>query len=629
VFSPKEKALNGNSPELLVVAFDGAVPSYLNEAIDRLPLPAFRELRERGVWFEDCRPAFPSITPTCWSSFATGATPARHGAVDQDYHPPGSTDPLSLVSCYHGDEILAERFWEAAARGGKRSLILQMPASGPRRSDRVMQISGTGCAAIGGAVRGKPTVPPAVEVPALLLRLGPDAKSEVGVATGELSPASGQWDPEEARKILTGVRSGGAEREPIVVPVDTTDSVSGVVPFSWYFRAADGKLSIFEGADGEAIASLAPGEWSPVLRRNLATRDGERTFRYQAKLLELAEDRLGLYIAPMGDLSRSVEPAEFAARTDAVDEVPAHTGNTPLLYGGDPDSYLEAEAFNLAWQRKVIEETLERDAPEIVVTYAVYLDSMNHRYRNDVEGISEASESDRAKAVAAYERSYRLADEHLGKLLALCDDHTDVIIVSDHGSVGYTSIFRPDECLEKAGLLSYEPGRGEKEPRKIDWTRTRAYSLGTCYVRVNLRGRETGGIVEPDEYEGVVNEAIAALKCATKGGISPVAFAVAADQAGFLGLGGERCGDVVFGITGSRVGGHVGGVHAVQIPSARSATGDIRSLLILSGPSFVRGVRLERQAYLWDIAPTICHARGYPQPADVEGAVLFEALAYR
>ena len=109
------------------------------------------------------------------------------------------------------------------------------------------------------------------------------------------------------------------------------------------------------------------------------------------------------------------------------------------------------------------------------------------------------------------------------------------------------------------------------------------------------------------------------------GKIPVVAFAVHKDQAGFIGHGGPDCADVVYGLTGSRVGG-VSEVHEEQIPSARSKTGDIRSLCIISGPKFKENEELNRPTDLTDIAPTLCYALDYPQPKDATGGVVFQAF---
>ena len=101
-------------PELVVIGLDGAVPSHVRALMAAGSLPAFSRLASRGSWFSDSRPPFPTITPTCWASLSTGATPATHGATCQDVHVPGA--PLdAVVSAYHSSAIKAERFWEAAA----------------------------------------------------------------------------------------------------------------------------------------------------------------------------------------------------------------------------------------------------------------------------------------------------------------------------------------------------------------------------------------------------------------------------------------------------------------------------------------------------------------------------------
>ena len=124
-------------PELLVLGIDGACPSYIRKQIEAGKLPAFAELMRRGVWFEDCMTAFPSITPTCWSAISTGAVPAVNGALCQSVQPEGNA-PFDFVTPYHSSHVFAERFWEAAARIGKRSLLVDVPCSGPAKCDGIL-----------------------------------------------------------------------------------------------------------------------------------------------------------------------------------------------------------------------------------------------------------------------------------------------------------------------------------------------------------------------------------------------------------------------------------------------------------------------------------------------------------
>jgi hypothetical protein len=50
--------------------------------------------------------------------------------------------PTEYITPYNSAHIKAERFWESAARIGKTSLILDIPTSGPAKSDKVIQVRG-------------------------------------------------------------------------------------------------------------------------------------------------------------------------------------------------------------------------------------------------------------------------------------------------------------------------------------------------------------------------------------------------------------------------------------------------------------------------------------------------------
>ena len=187
------------------------------------------------------------------------------------------------------------------------------------------------------------------------------------------------------------------------------------------------------------------------------------------------------------------------------------------------------------------------------------------------------------------------------------------------------------EALEKAGLAVFdETGAAWANWRNdhVIWEKTRAYVVDTCYINVNLAGREPCGIVPPEEYDKTVAEIIRALHlyAETSNGVRGLAFAVPGDQALFFGHSPEDSGDVIFGIYGSSVGGQIGGVHAVQIPGSKDHSGsDLQPICVMCGKNFKENAVLTRPTDLTDIAPTLCHAVGYPQPKDATGGIVFAA----
>ena len=69
----------GYAKKLVLAVIDGLRPTVLERAVADDRAPALAALMERGVYVDDCVSAFPSVTPVCTSSIATGAGPDRHG----------------------------------------------------------------------------------------------------------------------------------------------------------------------------------------------------------------------------------------------------------------------------------------------------------------------------------------------------------------------------------------------------------------------------------------------------------------------------------------------------------------------------------------------------------------------
>ena len=64
--------------KLVLVVIDGMKPSALERAVATGRAPTLGLLMERGTYVEDCCAAFPSVTPTCAATIATGCLQDRH-----------------------------------------------------------------------------------------------------------------------------------------------------------------------------------------------------------------------------------------------------------------------------------------------------------------------------------------------------------------------------------------------------------------------------------------------------------------------------------------------------------------------------------------------------------------------
>lgn len=152
-------------------------------------------------------------------------------------------------------------------------------------------------------------------------------------------------------------------------------------------------------------------------------------------------------------------------------------------------------------------------------------------------------------------RVYSEVDRAVGRLLECIDERTLVLVVSDHGfgpqnhvvhlnkwlaDEGYLRLLRKEalaaglknkakKALRAAGMLEYARTKKQEWSRaelkhaeggpqlkrsivedaiaRIDWPRTRVYSLVPRGIRLNVRGREPQGIVDPGrEYQQLREE---------------------------------------------------------------------------------------------------------------------------
>jgi len=72
--------------KLVLVVIDALKPEMLERAIASGRAPALARIREQGVYVEDCVAAFPSVTPVCAASIATGVGPDLHHIPSMNWY---------------------------------------------------------------------------------------------------------------------------------------------------------------------------------------------------------------------------------------------------------------------------------------------------------------------------------------------------------------------------------------------------------------------------------------------------------------------------------------------------------------------------------------------------------------
>jgi predicted AlkP superfamily phosphohydrolase/phosphomutase len=114
----------------------------------------------------------------------------------------------------------------------------------------------------------------------------------------------------------------------------------------------------------------------------------------------------------------------------------------------------------------------------------------------------------------AIEQVYERMDELVGEVLEQLDEKTAFMVISDHGFTNFRRGVNLNSWLHQNGYLFLEEGCDVSGDwfEKVDWSRTKAFSLGLTGMFINRKGREASGIVEEGpEYDALKNELIAKL----------------------------------------------------------------------------------------------------------------------
>ena len=118
---------------------------------------------------------------------------------------------------------------------------------------------------------------------------------------------------------------------------------------------------------------------------------------------------------------------------------------------------------------------------------------------------------------AAFEEYYSALDGEIARVLALVDDDTAVLIVSDHGAKRMDGAICVNEWLrrEEYLVLKEKPSGVQRlDASLVDWRRTLAWGEGGYYSRIslNVEGREPHGAVAANAFERVRDDLIDGLE---------------------------------------------------------------------------------------------------------------------
>lgn len=226
---------------------------------------------------------------------------------------------------------------------------------------------------------------------------------------------------------------------------------------------------------------------------------------------------------------------------------------------------------------------------------------------------------------------YIYLDREVGELLDLIDKETVVVVVSDHGAKRMDGCININDWLIQEGYLTLKSRPASVirfDPGQVDWENTLAWGWGGYYGRLflNVKGRESLGVVQPGEYEGVREDIAHRLRAIEDENGRCIGTRVFKPQEVYQGPHIEKAPDLIiyFGDLSWRSTDSVGhpSIHSFETElGPDEAVHDEYGIFIVYDPRREGGRRLEGLR-LVDGAPTILSLMGLRVPDDMDGGVI-------
>jgi predicted AlkP superfamily phosphohydrolase/phosphomutase len=482
---------------VIVIGLDGLEPKIVESLLAPGELPNLQRLRSRGG-FARIATTCPAQTPVAWSSFATGTNPGGHGIFDFIRRDPATYLPdLALNRYEQKNAFLPPKavnlrrgtpVWGLLSDAGIGSSIVRCPCTYPPDPVRGRMLSGMGV---------------------------PDLRGGLGTSTFYTTAEDAA--PRESENVVRVRAVGDAIATHLIGPRNSKcreDLRLGLV----LRLDRDRRRLIVQSSATPQELEVREGCWSDWLRVKFKAGMFQTVRGLVRFHLVRLDPVLELYASPVNfDPEAPLFP--ISAPEDYAWELsrcfgPFHTTGMVEDHAGLSNERFGEEAFldqcATAWDEREAMMLHELQRFEEGLFYCLFdtPDRVQHlfwRFREPDHPANHGAPP-RPDLARAVEDQYRRGDDVVGKALQFADEQTLVVVLSDHGFNSFQRGFHINSWLHEQGLLALKPGA---EPgaddllRGVDWSRTRAYSLGLGGIYLNLEGREGSGTVKPCEADAL------------------------------------------------------------------------------------------------------------------------------
>jgi len=484
---------------LVIVGLDGQDPVLTDRFMAEGLLPNFKALAAKGC-YRRLKTTYPSVSPVAWSSFSTGTQPGRHNIFDFLDRDRRTYLPV-LSSAYLGR---VERF----VRLGRYRIPREKPELRLLRKSKPFWVV-LGEHRIWSTILRVPiTFPPdrfyGAELSAMSV---PDLLGTQGTFLLFTTRPAGERFKEGGTRVP--VRLEGTRIDTAVEGPENPFAADGralSVPLGLVLDRVRRQVHVETG--GTRI-TLTLGRLSPWVTLRFRAAPGISVSGITRLLVLEMDDHVSLYMAPINiDPEKPAMPVShplyysmyLAKRIGPYATLGLAEDTWALNEGVTDEGVFLEQAYDIDRERQAMFfSALDRLRKGALVCVFDATDRIQHMFWRHLDPSHPARPAEPSPHAGAIADLYRHNDEMVGRVMRQLDDRDVLMVVSDHGFNSFRRGVNLNSWLHREGYLVLKPGGDGRAEwlHDVDWSATRAYSVGLTGMFLNVKGREAQGIVEP------------------------------------------------------------------------------------------------------------------------------------
>jgi predicted AlkP superfamily phosphohydrolase/phosphomutase len=500
LFRRRQSSGKAQIKRAVILGFDGMDPELAQRFIAEGKLPNLAKLQQQGS-FHKLRTTYPPISPVAWSTFMTGVNPGKHNIYDFL-----ARDEKSYLPFLSSAEIKGPK---RSLKIGKYTIPLgKAQVKGMRRGTPFWHWLGK--AGIFSSVIRVPVTFPPEKFEGVLLS---------GMCVPDLKGSQGTFCFCTTRKEVEKFREGGVR-----VPIERDGKT-----YRSYIPGPDDPLAESGGRELRSEFEIRP---DPAKHQAEVILDTERctlkvgeysdwmSVKFKAGLgfsargickfyLKEITPEVEVYVTPVNidpgkpdlPIAHPVTYSIYLAKLFGPYATLGLAEDTWALNEKvlDDDAFLAQCYSNHHDREQMLFDALEKTKSGLCACVFDTTDRVQHMFwRYFEEGHPAAREANGNKRPEVIPDLYRKMDDLIGKVMKQVDSDTLLLVVSDHGFKSFARCVNINAWLHQNGYLALKTGRTESGDwfEDVDWSRTRAYTMGLNGIYLNVKGREREGVVQ-------------------------------------------------------------------------------------------------------------------------------------